>query len=331
MLDRYKSSIATHGDNDKVTDASPDLKESQLIESAVFKDLTSLRIFVRTVEIGNFSEVARRIGVTPAMVSKRIAAVEQDIGQRLFNRDTRRLMVTEAGERLYDYCVRALMELDQAAEELSSLRNEPSGCLRMTVPAMLGREFIAPKLPRLLKENPKLTLDVNFSMARIDLYAARVDLAVRIADSIDPGLIAVRLAPYRRVFCATPEYLRLYGEPKEPADLRAHNCLVTSGSTVNTRWPVSVGDQISHVHIKGNFIADHGLAVRYACLEGLGIMMSPRWMVERDLKQGRLVEVLPRFVPHNRAVYAVLLSRSNESVKLKVAVEFLKRCFAEMS
>nr|WP_218953450.1 LysR family transcriptional regulator [Parapusillimonas granuli] len=307
------------------------MNESQLIESAIFKDFTSLRIFVRSVETGSFSEVARRIGVTPAMVSKRIAFVEKSIGQRLFNRDTRRLMVTEAGERLYDHCMRALKELDEAAEELSALKDEPSGCLRMTVPAMLGREFIAPKLPRLLVENPKLTLDVNFSMATIDLYAARVDLAVRIADSIDPGLIAVRLAPYRRVFCATPAYLEKRGVPNEPADLRAHNCLVTSGSTVNTRWPVLVDGQVTQVHIQGNFVADHGLAVRYACLEGLGIMMGARWMVEKDLQEGRLTEVLSDYLPHNRAVYAVLLNRSDESAKLKVGVDFLKRCFAEMN
>lgn len=313
-----------------MTESVKRFKESQRVEAAVFKDLTSLRIFVRTVETGNFSEVARRIGVTPAMVSRRIAAVEQDIGQRLFNRDTRRLVVTEAGERLYEYCVRALMELDQAAEELSSLRDEASGCLRMTVPAMLGREFIAPKLPQLLKEHPKLSLDVNFSMARLDLYAARVDLAVRIAGSVDPGLIAVKLAPYRRVFCATPEYLHVNGMPREPSDLRDHNCLVTSGSTASTRWPVSINGQISNVHIKGNFVADHGQAVRYACLADLGIMMGPRWIVEQELQDGTLVEVLSDYVPRNRAVYALLLNRSNESVKLKVGIDFLKRCFADM-
>ena len=307
-----------------------ELTESRLVQSAMFKDLTSLRIFVRTVEIGNFSEVARRIDVTPAMVSKRIAALEQDIGQRLFNRDTRRLMVTEAGERLYDHCMRALIELDQAAEELSSMQDQPSGCLRMTVPTMLGREFIAPKLPLLLKENPKLTLDVNFSMAKVNLFEARLDIAVRIADSVEPGLIAVKLAPYRRIFCATPKYLSIYGEPQEPSDLMAHNCLVTSGSTMDTRWPVSIDGQISYVHIKGNFVADHGQAVRYFCLESIGIMMCARWMVEEDLAQGRLVEILSDFVPQNRAVYAILLNRSNESAKLKVGIDFLKRCFSEM-
>lgn len=225
---------------------SVELMDSRLVQSAIFKDLTSLRIFVRTVEIGNFSEVARRIGVTPAMVSKRIAALEQDVGQRLFNRDTRRLMITEAGERLYDHCMRALLELDQAAEELSSMQDELTGTLRLTVPAMLGRAFIAPQLPKLLKEHPKLTLNVNFSMATINLYESRIDIAVRIADTVDPGLIAVKLAPYRRVFCATEAYLRKHGVPQVPSDLMAHNCLVTSGTTLDTRWPVQVNGEVSY-------------------------------------------------------------------------------------
>lgn len=304
--------------------------DSRLVQSAIFKDLTSLRIFVRTVEIGNFSEVARRIGVTPAMVSKRIAALEQDVGQRLFNRDTRRLMITEAGERLYDHCMRALLELDQAAEELSSMQDELTGTLRLTVPAMLGRAFIAPQLPKLLKEHPKLTLNVNFSMATINLYESRIDIAVRIADTVDPGLIAVKLAPYRRVFCATEAYLRKHGVPQVPSDLMAHNCLVTSGTTLDTRWPVQVNGEVSYVHVKGNLVADHGKAVRYACLEDIGVMMCARWMVEEDLAAGRLVEVLPDYVPHNRFVYAVLLHRSNQSAKLKVGIEFLKRCFSDI-
>lgn len=306
------------------------LADPQLMRSTLFKDLTTLRIFVRTVEIGNFSEVARRIDVTPAMVSKRIAALEADVGQRLLNRDTRRLMVTEAGERLYEYCIRALTELDQAAEELANLHDTPSGCLRMTVPTMLGREFIAPKMPQLLKQNPLLSIEMNFSMEMVNLYEARMDLAVRVADSVDPGLIAVKLAPYRRVICASPEYLRSNGTPMTPSDLMDHNCLITSGSTLNTRWPVRINSGISHVHVKGNFVTDNGQAVRYACLEGIGVMMAPRWMLEADINEGRLVEILSDFVPLNRAVYAVLLHRSARSLKLQAGIEFLKACFADM-
>src|SRR5690554_232459 len=304
--------------------------ESHGVRTPLLRDLTSLRIFVRVVEVGNFSEVARRIDVTPAMVSKRIAALEAEVGQRLLNRDTRRLMVTEAGERLYEHCMRAFIELDQAEEELANLQDSPSGCLRMTVPTMLGREFIAPRISRLLKQNPLMSVEINFSMEMVNLYDARMDLAVRVADSVDPGLVAVKLAPYRRVICASPEYLSERGTPQVPSDLMDHNCLITSGSTLNTRWPVTVNSQITHVHVKGNLVANNGQAVRAACLDGLGIMMAPSWMLQGDIAEGRLVEILKDYVPHNRAVYAVLLHRSSTSLKLQTGIEFLKDCFADL-
>lgn len=302
---------------------------SQIMHSAIFKDLTTLRIFVRTVEIGSFSEVARRIDVTPAMVSKRIATLESEIGQRLLNRDTRRLVVTEAGERLYAHCMRALVELDQAAEELANMQDTPSGCLRLTVPAMLGRAFIAPQLPRLLKTYPQLSVEVNFSMEKVDLYEARMDIAVRIADTIDAGLVAVKLAPYVRAFCASPEYLQRHGTPLVPSDLMNHNCLITKGLTMTSRWPVTQNGEITHVGVKGNLLADNGEAVRYACLEGVGIMMAPRWLLDADLRAGRLVEVLKDYVPRNRAVYAVLLNRAAGSIKIQVGLDFLKSCLSD--
>jgi DNA-binding transcriptional LysR family regulator len=267
---------------------------------------------------------------TPAMVSKRMAALENKAGQKLFNRNTRRLMVTDAGQMLYEYAMRALIELDQAAEEMSSIQDKASGHLRLTAPAMLGQAMIAPQLPVFLRQNPLLSIDFNFSMEKVDLYKARIDVAVRIADSIEPGLVAVKLAPYRRVFCASPEYLQAHGTPLLPEDLMDHNCLITRGSTLNTRWPVRREGEIGHVHVKGSLATDSGQAVRTVCLAGMGVMMAPGWLVEKDLACGALVEVLADYVPDNRAVYAVLLQRSARSAKLQSAIEFLKLCFASL-
>lgn len=310
--------------------AATEFMELQQPSASAFEDLTTLRIFVRTVEIGNFSEVARRIGANPAMVSKRIASLESKVGQRLLNRNTRRLMVTEAGQRLYDHCMRALIELDQAAEEMSSMQDKASGLLRVTVPAMLGQAVIAPRLPDFLKQNPLLSLDINFSLEKVDLFKARIDVAVRIADSVDPGLVAIKLAPYRRVFCAAPEYLQAKGIPEQPADLMDHNCLITRGSALNTRWPVRLEGEIGNVPVKGNFVTDNGQAARVACLAGLGVMMAPRWLLDDDIRAGRLTEVLADYVPDNRSVYAVLLQRTGSSAKLQITIEFLKSCFADM-
>lgn len=295
-----------------------------------FEDLTTLRIFVRTVEIGNFSEVARRIGANPAMVSKRIAALENKVGQRLLNRNTRRLVVTEIGQLLYDHAMRALQELDQAAEEMSCMQDRASGHLRLTAPSMLGQAIITPRLGEFIMQNPLLSIDVNFSMEKLDLYKAGIDVAVRIADVLDPGLMAIRLAPYSRVICAAPEYLSMHGTPTEPEDLMDHNCLITRGYAFSTRWQVQRGGEVGHVHVKGNFVTDSGQSVRMVCLAGIGIMMAPRWVVEPDLAAGRLVEVLSNYIPNNRAVYAVLIQRSKTSRKLEAAVEFLRSCFSGM-
>nr|WP_315594183.1 LysR family transcriptional regulator [uncultured Cupriavidus sp.] len=292
-----------------------------------FEDLTTLRIFVRTVEIGNFSEVARRMGANPAMVSKRVAALESRVGQRLLNRNTRRLVVTEVGQLLYDHAMRALHELDRAAEEMSCMQDEATGHLRLTAPLMLGQAIIAPRLANFMRQNPHLSLDFNFSMEKLDLYKAGIDVAVRIADELDPGLKAIKLAPYSRVFCAAPGYLDAYGTPSVPEDLMDHNCLITRGYTFSTRWQVRRDGDIGSVHVKGNFATDSGQTVRMLCLAGTGIMMAPRWLVEPDLEAGTLCEILAEYVPTNRAVYAVLLQRSTTSPKLGAAVEFLRECF----
>ena len=293
-----------------------------------FEDLTSLRIFSQAVELGSFSEVSRRMDVTPAMVSKRVANLEARLGQKLLIRNTRRLMVTQAGQLLYDHCAQALLALDKAATDISNLHDEPTGYLRITAPLMLGAARIAPRLPDFLKQHPHLSMDLNLSIEKIDLYQQRIDVAVRIADSVDPGMIAIKLAPYRRVFCASPEYLARYGTPQSPEDLANHNCLISRGVTLNSHWPIKRGDFRDEVAVQGRLVCDSGGVLRIATLAGLGISMTSRLLVEDDLREGKLVQILSEFVPQHRAIYAVLLQRTDSSRKLAAAVEFLKECFA---
>ncbi|MBI2726256.1 MAG: LysR family transcriptional regulator [Polaromonas sp.] len=296
-----------------------------------FEDLTSLRIFHQAVELGSFSEVSRRMDVMPAMVSKRVANLEAKLGQRLLNRNTRRLVVTEAGQLLYDHCTRALMALDQAAIDISNLHDTPTGHLRITAPLMLGASRLAPGLPKFLKQHPLLTVDLNLSIEKVDLYQQRIDVAVRIADTIDPGLVAIKLAPYRRVFCASPEYLSRFGTPNVPEDLVNHNCLISRGVTLNNRWPIKRGETVDEIAVQGSLVCDSGGVLKIAVMGGLGIAMNSRLLVEDELRAGTLVEVMADFIPQHRAIYAVLLQRTDSSRKLAAAVEFLKECFADIS
>ena len=294
------------------------------------KDLTSVRIFVRVVELQSFSEVARRGGITPATVSKHVSSLEAAVKARLINRTTRRLFITEAGQRLYEHCVKVLQELDDAESELAEIKGEPAGSLHVTAPLMFALRRLSPRLPEFLERYPKVSLDLDLSIEKVDLFQQRIDVAVRIADAIEPGLVAFRLAPYRRAFCASPAYLERRGTPRTPEDLGAHNCLVGRGATLNATWPVERNGERSSVRVSGNYLANNGEVLRDAALAGLGIIMTARWVVADDFRAGTLVELLPEFVPTNRAIYAVLPRQGTLSPKVRAFVDFLKTCCVDL-
>lgn len=292
------------------------------------RDLTSLRIFARVVELQSFSEVARRAGVTPATVSKHVSSLEAALHARLVNRTTRRLFITDAGQRLYEHCVRVLQELDEAESELAEIKGEPAGSLHVTAPLMLAMWHLSPRLPAFMKRYPKVTVDINASIEKVDLFQERIDVALRIADTVEPGLVAFKLAPYRRTFCAAPAYLERHGTPQTPEALAEHNCLVSRGAVLNASWPVQRDGTLGSVRVTGNLVADNGEIIRHAAIAGLGIAMAARWMVEDDLRAGRLTEILAEYAPTNRAIYAVLPRQGSLTPKVRAFVDFLRECYA---
>jgi DNA-binding transcriptional LysR family regulator len=298
--------------------------------SGGLKDLTALRVFARVVELQSFSEVARRFGLTPATVSKHISSLEAQLRTRLVNRTTRRLFITESGGRLYQHCLRIIEELDQAECEVSEFKGEAAGLLRVAAPLMFGLRRLSPRLAEFQRAHPKVSLEVELSVAKVDLFQERIDVAMRIAEAIDPGLVAFRLAPYRRVFCASPGYLARSGTPEVPEDLAKHNCLIGRGATLNSTWPVVRGEVIEQVRVSGNFTANNGEVLRDAAVADMGLMMTARWQVEEDLRAKRLVEVLKDYAPCNRAIYAVLPRQGSLAPKVRAFVDFLKACCSDL-
>jgi DNA-binding transcriptional LysR family regulator len=294
-------------------------------------DFASLRIFARVVELESFSEAARSVGVTPSTVSKHIAALETQLGTRLVNRTTRQLFVTDAGSRLYQRYLRVLDELRQAQQELSSLQSEPMGHLRVSLPLALGARRIAPGIPAFLKRHPKITMDLDLSVEKVDVLAEHIDVAVRIAARLDDGLVAMRLAPYRRVFCASPQYLAEHGVPRTPDDLAGHDCMVAIGASGEHAWPVMENGAVRSVPVRSRLVVNHGDAIFDAALAGLGICMQARWRVEEALRDGRLVEVLPDHVVQQRSIWAVLAQRGAMSPKVRVFVDFLKDTLGDLN
>jgi len=294
-------------------------------------DFTSLRIFARVVELQSFSEAARRIGVTPSTVSKHISALEEQLGTRLVNRTTRQLFVTDAGTRLYARYLRVLDELRQAQDELSTLQTEPMGLLRVALPLALGSRLIAPEIPRFMKRYPRLSLDLDLSVATVDVFSEHIDVAVRIADSLGEGLVAIRLAPYRRVFCASPEYLAARGTPRTPQDLAGHDLLLAKGASQEASWPILQDGVVRALPVTGRLTVNHGEPIHDAAVAGLGICMHARWRMDGALRDGRLVEVLPEHVVNTRSIWAVMAQRGAMSPKVRVFVEFLRECLAGLT
>ena len=314
----------------RLTQASPPVRATAGETAAGLDDVGALRTFARVVEQQSFSKAARQMGVTPSAVSKQISALEAQLRTRLVNRTTRQLVITDAGERLYRRFLRVAEELREAQEELSSMHAEPTGHLRVSLPLALGIRCIAPHIPDFLKRYRALSLDLDLSVAKVDLLTDHFDVAVRIADKLGDGLVAIRLAPYQRVFCAAGSYLAERGTPQRPEELSGHECLVGIGARPERSWPVAEGHRIRHIAVSGRFVVNHAEALYEATVAGLGIAMHPRWRVAEALRTGLLTEILPQFAVQQRSIWAVLAQRGAMSPKVRVFVEFLRATLADL-
>ena len=194
----------------------------------------------------------------------------------------------------------------------------------MTAPGVLALRLLSAHFPEFMKKFPKISLDVMLNSHIVDLYAERIDVAIRVADQIDPGLIGIKLAANRRVICAAPDYLRVHGTPRSPDELERHNCLVMRGTAIVDHWPMEDGQRVVNTRVSGNFIADNGDILRDAALAGLGIAMLPDWLVGADVRLGKLKEILAAHVAQTTSIYAVLPQRTYVAPKARCFVDFLK-------
>lgn len=290
-------------------------------------DITTLRVFSLVIETESFSEAGRRLGFTPATISKHVSGLEQRLGTRLINRTTRRLHITEAGMIFYQRCVNILQELERAESELSEIRREPTGTLKVTAPSVLAIRHISPHLPVFMENNPKISLELLLTTRKVDLFDDGIDLAIRIADTIEPGLIAIKLAPNRRVLVAAPSYLDKHGTPLVPGDLQRHNCLSGRGLSTPNTWVFQVDGVATHLRISGNLVADNGEIIRNALLSGQGIAMMPTFLISDDLAAGRVRPLLSSYMMPPLWIYAILPHRQYIPLKARCFIDFLKRCF----
>lgn len=291
--------------------------------------LTDLRVFILVARRAGFAAVAQDLGVSPAYVSKRIALLEQNLNVFLLHRTTRRVTITEEGERIYEWAQRILHDVDQMMDELSDVRQVPQGMLRIISSFGFGRQVVAPALSALARQYPQLELRFDVEDRLMDLANEGVDLDIRIGDDIAPNLIARKLGTNYRILCASPSFLAQHGTPKQLADLATCSCLVIKERDHPFGiWQLQNKEGEHAIKVTGPLSSNHGEIVHQWCLDGQGIALRSWWDVCDNIASGHLVHVLPEYYqPAN--IWAVYVSRLATSAKVRITVEFLRHYFAE--
>ena len=285
-------------------------------------NLGDLEIFARIVTAGSLSAAGRELGLSPPVVSKRIQRLEERLGARLFQRTTRKVTLTEAGQGFYERVVAILASIEEAENQLARKSSEVRGLLRVAAPTSFGRLHIAPHLGPLLAANPGLIVDLELSDSFVDIVGEGFDVAVRIADLDDSSLVARRLAPVHRVLCATPDYLSRAGEPTTIAQLANHVLLATHGQDP---WRLEGPEGPTTLRTHSALRTNSNEVVREAVLASLGIALRSTWDVGPELRSGALKVVLPRWrASHRVGLFAVYPSRRFLPQKVRVFIDHLR-------
>jgi DNA-binding transcriptional LysR family regulator len=282
-----------------------------------------IELLALAVEAGSFAAAARRLGVTPSAVSRRIATLERELGVPLLARTTRSLRLTNDGQAFHERCLRILEELREARDAMARARRKPSGLLRVDAPLALGRQVLAPGLPEFLERYPEIRLDLTLRDQLVDPIAEGLDLVVRIGALADSSLIARRLGASRVVLCAAPRYLRRHGTPRRPADLARHACLgyLSDGRPRAFRF-VSEG-RTHAVDIAGPCHVNDGDVLRQLALAGRGIVALFDFIVAGDLVSGALVPVLAEHPSTTWPIHALYPKNRHLVPKVAVFLDFL--------
>ena len=288
--------------------------------------LNDLRVFMLVARRAGFAAAAEELGVSPAFVSKRVSLLEQTLNVMLLHRTTRRVTITEEGERIYEWAQRILQDVDEMMDELSDVRQVPQGTLRIISSFGFGRRVVAPALSALALQYPQLELRFDVQDRLVDLVNEGVDLDIRVGDDIAPNLIARQLAANHRVLCASPQFLARHAPPKQLSDLAALPCLVIKERDHPFGvWQLHSKEGQHAIKVTGPLSSNHEIVHQW-CLDGQGIALRSWWDVRENIASGHLVQVLPDYwQPAN--VWAVYVSRLATSAKIRTTVEFLRHYF----
>ena len=292
--------------------------------------LKQIESFVAVAQKGSLTAAAHAEGVAPAVIGRRIDALEQRLGVKLLVRTTRRISLTHEGSAFLEDCQRVLADLGSAEASVSAGGVKASGHLRIAAPAGFGRRHVAPLVPAFLQQHPEVSMSLNLSDRIVDIVNEGVDCAVRVGDLPDSNLVSVRLADNRRLCVAAPSYLARAGAPLTPAELLRHECLTLSSDASQTRgWAFLVDGELTHLRPRGRVDCSDGQVLHDWCLQGMGIAWRSTWEVEREVADGQLVALLEDFAAPPNGIYAVFPQRKHLPLRVRVWIDYLKHRYGD--
>jgi DNA-binding transcriptional LysR family regulator len=290
--------------------------------------LKQLESFVSVATRGSLTAAATAEGVAPAIMGRRIDALEARLGVKLLLRTTRRITLTHEGSAFLEHCQRILADVANAEASVSAGGVKASGHLRITAPAGFGRRHVAPLVPLFHDLHPEVTISLNLSDRVVDIAGEAYDCAVRVGDMPDSSLVSVRLADNRRLCVATPAYLARHGTPQTPADLARFDCLTLSSDASQTRgWAFRAAPdsaEVTYLKPVGPLDCSDGQVLHDWCLAGWGIAWRSTWEVEAEIAAGRLAAVLEDYAAPPNGIYAVFPQRKHLALRVRLWIDFLK-------
>ncbi len=289
--------------------------------------LDDIAIFVCVVQSGSFTAAADQLQTSKSVISKNISRLENQLGVKLLIRSTRRLQLTEIGQVFYNKSVKGLETLQTAEEEVSILQGSPRGVLRINAPHSFGIMHIAPNLTALKALHPELSINLNMDDKKVDMIKDDFDLTIRITQQLDGNLIAKKMAPCKHVIVSAPEYIQKNGFPKSPEALIHHNIITYQYQQSPNEWALKSAKGSKTISIESQTQMNNSLAIREAVLSGLGIARMPTFVVGKDIKDGRLIRLLPEYELLELSIYIMYPDRQFLAPKVRAFIDFFSTLY----
>ncbi len=281
-------------------------------------------LFAHVVQAGSFSSTARDLGQSPSAVSKQIGHLENRVGVRLLDRSKHGLLPTEEGRKFYERCVEIADRISDAETFANSLDDHPKGLLNVVSTVAFGKSQLLPIIPDFMSQHPDIAISLELTDRKLDLAEGGIDLAIRFSEQlIDDSVIRRKLARNRRLICASPIYLERFGTPKRLADLERHNCLkITTVDSWND-WHLEELNGGEPISLTGNFQANSADGIYHAAVSGIGIARISTYMINDDIRSGRLVRLFPEYEDDRSDILAIYSERRNLSPKVRAFIDYV--------